>query len=81
MLFASTTATAPMPIAALDGDLFISAQASLLVSAGQLDQTGLGGAGLSFASPGTPVAFHAQALFIDLAGGLWLSGPGSIHFL
>jgi hypothetical protein len=80
-LFASPSATSATPLAGIDGELLIDAGASFLATNGQLNIAGFGAEIGSFTSPGLPATFRTQALFMDIAGGLWVSGPGSIHFL
>ncbi|MDF1797827.1 MAG: hypothetical protein P1V81_01515 [Planctomycetota bacterium] len=79
-LFASQATASPTPITAIDGDVFLGLGASFLVTSGQLNPFGWGGQTLGLVHLGPPLTFRTQALFVDLSGGLWLSGPGTIHF-
>ena len=79
-LFASPLSGSPTPLAGIDGDAFLGLGSSILVTSGQLNAFGWGGDVMGLVNPGPPLTFRTQALFLDLSGGLWLSGPGTILF-
>ena len=67
-----------LPISGLTGNLFISPATSFSVLSGTLDQAGFGGLAVTFPNPGFPILLHTQALFVDTAGGFWVSGPSTM---
>jgi len=80
-VFANAGEQAPLPIAGVDGDLFLNPASSFLGSTGTLNASGFGGMATSFSNPGPTIGFRTQALFFDTQGAFWLSGPSSIYFL
>ena len=76
-LFASNAPTSPFPLAGINGDLFIDATTSFQPYGGVLNFLGQDDPVLNFINPGLPLIFYTQALFLDTAGGFWLTGPST----
>jgi hypothetical protein len=79
-LFASPTTTPALPLAGIEGDLFLSPLGSFVAATGQIGPSGFAVQGAGFSNPGPPLTVRTQAVLADTAGALWLSGPGTILF-
>lgn len=79
-VYASLVSASPKPLSGIDGAAMIAVGSSAIVAFGHVGASGITQQPAHFLTPGAAFEFHAQALFLDVLGALWVSGPESILF-